>query len=265
MAEQKTGLDYYLDSDAWKDTEVADWDKVDAYVEQGWLTEQDREYLHAYGSMVALSPDSAGGFSETDAAWSKYLEVKEEHEDDPLFNEDAKAEEIPPPDWDDGPQDGKDYHQDTPFKVPGTEETPVGEVPDVPGDNGENKGGEKVIGVNTKALKVFADNVESLRDLIAKAKTKTDDVDIKPGGFNLAYQMRGKIMGAENKAGLKNDVRSYLDELDITLRNVRDEVRKLVVDYDSTEELNKLTAEKLGTIMDDSFKFINSNSKPAAP
>ncbi|MEV6231371.1 hypothetical protein AB0L88_26310 [Saccharopolyspora shandongensis] len=262
MAEELKGLDYFLASDAWKGTKVADWSMIDAFVDHGWLTDQDRKYLHAYGSMVALSPDSSGGFSETDAAWKKYLEVKDEHEDDPQFNDDTKAEDIPPPDWDDGPQDGKDYHKDTPFDVPGDEKTPVGDVPKVPGDDGEKKGGKGVISVNTKALAVFADNVESLRVMISNAKKKTDQVNVLPGGFNLAFKLRDKIMGTGDKdPGLKTNVRNYMDGLDIALANVRDEVRKLIVDYDSTEELNKLTTDKLNKVMRDSFSFIDSSSR----
>ncbi|MEU6264572.1 hypothetical protein [Saccharopolyspora shandongensis] len=263
MAEELKGLDYFLASDAWKDTKVADWSKIDAYVEHGWLTEQDRKYLHAYGSMVYLNPESSGGFSETDAAWKKYLDVNDKHENDPIFNDETKAEDIPPPDWDDGPKDGKDYHKDGPNDVSGTEKTPVGDVPKVPGDGGDKKkGGDGVISVNTKALAVFADNVEALRVMIGKSKKKTDEVNVLPGGFNVAFKLRDKIMGTGDKdPGLKNNVRNYMDGLDIALANVRDEIRKLIVDYDSTEELNKLTTDKLSKVMGDSFRFIDSSSR----
>ena len=257
MAENLQGLDYFLDSDAWQDTDVADWAKVDAYVDNGWLTEQDRDYLHAYASMVALNPDSAGGFKETDAAWEKYLDVNKEHKNDPLFDGDTKAGDIPPPDFDDGPQDGKDYYQDTPGGLDGLDEEPIPDVPKVPGDEGDGKVGKDVIKVNTKALKVFADNVDELRTMINGAKVKTDEVHILPGGFTRAFMLRDKIQAESGEnPGLKNSVRDYMDQLEIVLENIRDEVRKLVVDYDNTEDLNKLTTDKLNSVMSDSFDYI---------
>ncbi|MFR9727733.1 hypothetical protein ACL03H_00790 [Saccharopolyspora sp. MS10] len=261
MAEELTGLDYWLSLDDWQDTDYADWTKLDAYVEMGWMTEQDRDYVQAAGSMAAMN-QSGGGFPEVDAAWSKYLDVKDEHAGDPMFNSSAGAEEIPPPDYDSTMEEGVDYDQDTPFDIEGMEETPVADVPDVPGDEGEGKTGDGVVAVNTRALEVFADNVDSLRRMIADSKVKTDEVNILPGGFHAAYVIRDEIMGdGGSRPGLKNDVRFYLDKLEIALENVRDEVRKLVVDYDNTEDLNALTTDKLNGIMNESFGYINSSSQ----
>lgn len=258
------GLDYFRASDAWEDTQVADWTKVDAYVDHGWLTEEDREYLHAYGSMVALNPNSSSNdFSETNDAWSKYLDVKEEHGDDPLFNKDVKAEDIPRPEIGDGPKDGEDYSKDGPTEEADAEEPPVADPPAVPGGEDGGNGGPGKISVNTAALKKFADNVESLRVMVENSNTHTANIDILPGGFHAAYELRKKIMGdGQGAAGLKADTEQYVKKLVVSLANIRDEVRKLVVDYDNAEDLNKITTEKLNTIMSDSFKFVGAGSPP---
>jgi hypothetical protein len=261
MADDKQGLDYFLASDAWKDTKVCDWYKVDAYVDHGWLTDQDRKLLHAYGSMAALNPNGGGGFSETDAAWSKFLQVDGEHGKDPMFTADTKAKDIPPPGYDHTPVDGKDYFNPGPQGLPDSDKIPVADPPDVPGGADGANGGPGAISVNTKALETFADNVEALRVMVADANKHTQNIDVLPGGFYVAYQLRKEIMGdGAEKPGLKNDVDQYMKKLDIELANIRDEIRKLVVDYKNTEDLNNLTADKLTAIMNESFSYINSAS-----
>ena len=261
MAE-KQGLDYFLASDAWKDDQNHDWNKIDYYVHKGYLTPHDRDLLHAQGSMNVLNP-SGGGFPEVDAAESKYQDVNDKHGDDPIFSKDTSADKIPGADFDQNPQDGVDYGSKPPPGVAGVVDAPkVPDVPDVPGGGGDNAGGgQGKISVNTQALKKFAENIDSLRQMIADAAKQTDQVDVKPGGFNAAYQLRDKINGSGDKTpGLRNDVRLYMDKTNKTLEHIRDEVRKMVADYDKSEDLNKLNADKLNQIMNESFSAIDQSS-----
>lgn len=246
---EKTGLDYWLESDAWKDTQVADWSAIEYYVDEGLLTERDRDLLHAYGSMVATSPDGVNDIDEVNDAWSKYLDVKEEHPVDEI--------EVEDPDIEDGPKDGEDYSKDSPVDVPGEDKIEVAETPEVPGGGDGNKGGDKVIAVNTKALRKFAENVEALRVMIADSKKHLADVDVKPGGFNAAYTLRDKVNGA----GLKGDYEKYMYSLAQELGELSEATKTMLADYEKAEDLNKLSAEKLTNIMNGPFSYINNTSK----
>lgn len=260
MAGDEWDIEYWKDSDAWKEDPNTNWALVDRYVELGYLTPEERDLLHAESS-ITYSDMPLDQFPEVDAAREAWVDAQDEHGDDPEFAEDSSS--LPKPKFDDGPVEGNDYGAS-----PDSGEIATAEPPDVPRGGGEGKGGDGAVAVNTQALRTFAENVEALRVMIEDANKETQKVDVKPGGFHLAYKLREKIMGSwagdGNVTGLKHEVDSYMRHLEIGLRNVSEEVRKLVVDYDNTEDLNKLTTSKLDSIMQETSEFINSGSNPGS-
>ncbi|ALG12016.1 hypothetical protein [Kibdelosporangium phytohabitans] len=260
----KTGLEYFLASDAWKQApQFAEWDKIDVYVEKGWLTERDRDLLHAYGSMAVLSggEGGGGGFPETDAAWSKYLDVKEKHKNDPLFNRDADGE-VKPPDQDKTPEDdgklGGDHTKHEEYKIK------PGEPPPVPGGADGKHGGKDSVSVNTASLKKFGENMLLLRDMVETSRKNLKDVHILPGAFPTAFALRDAVNGAagtgDKKGGLKGDSESYMTNLEIEFRQIKEAIDKVIREYDTVEKLNGLTADKLTVLMNEPFSYINNNT-----
>ncbi|MFD9895274.1 hypothetical protein ACFWY9_38540 [Amycolatopsis sp. NPDC059027] len=259
----------WINNDAWKKDTDINWDRLDYYVERGYLTPEERDLVHAYASLkesgespgTYSSGQRFGGKSEYSGSYKsaldaelKFVKVDDEHKKDPEF--DKKDPKISAPKNGVPPPDGSNYHA-PPVNLP--------EAPKVPGAEGDGHfNGKDRIAVNTQALSIFADNIDKLRsELVDPLKVKTNDLDVRPGGFNVAYKLRQKITTGKGDSdpGLKTNLSKYVTELSAQLGNIRDEVRKLVADYDNTEDLNKLGAEKLNTIMNDSFSYIDKNSQ----
>lgn len=250
----------WISSDLWKQDTDTNWAELDYFVGQGYMTPHERDLCHAYESLVYSDQPTGnwengeynGSYKAANEAWVKFGTVETEHKDDPVF---GNSPDLPPPTYDhNGPT--SDYN-------PPVVDVPL--PPKVPGDGGDGKfNGPGKISVNTQALKTFADNLETLRTSLAQsAGAKVKDLDIKPGAFSVAYAMRRRIAYSANNADkvLKNDLHEYFRGLDIELANIRDAVRKLVADYDNTEDLNKLGADKLNTIMTEPFSYIDQNAQ----
>ncbi|MEV5543059.1 hypothetical protein AB0L13_40190 [Saccharopolyspora shandongensis] len=251
----------WINSDAWKQDPNTNWSKLDYYVNQGYMTPEERDLCRAYESLVYSDQPTGswengeyrGDYKAANDAWVKFGKVEDEHRDDKVFDKDNP--DLPPPKYNEKGPDGT-------YKPPPIEVPPP---PKVPGDSGDGKfKGPGKIAVNTQALKTFADNLDKIReDLLKPAKGKVKDLDVKPGGFKLAYDLRHSITTGSGNTdkGLKTDLDQYTGDLDIQLANIRDEVRKLVTDYNNTEDLNKLGADKLNSIMTESFSYIDGGSK----
>ncbi|WP_076988022.1 hypothetical protein [Actinosynnema sp. ALI-1.44] len=254
--EGKAGLDYWIASDLYKQNNNINWEKVDVFVEKGWLTERDRDLLHALGSMAkaGFQPKDDPAFKDVFTTRTKLDKVTEEHKDDPLFSRDAKGEvegpkHSPEPDGK-GPHDKhKDpskYKKEDPPPVPG-------------GADGKNVG-KDAVSVNTAALQKFAANMLALRDMISHSRGHLKDVNILPGAFPKGFQLRERVNGTSPATGLKGETDSYLHGLEIEFRQIQETVLKLVKEYDSVEKLNNLTADKLTAVMNEPFSYINNNT-----
>jgi hypothetical protein len=227
VADEPTGLEYFKQSDAWKDTQVADWDMIDFYVEQGKLTPEERDLLHAYGSMVYLNPSSSSGdFPEVNAAWTKYLELDDTEATLDTYDEVTYGG----PSMDDPPPfDNKD------IKSP----------PDVPPGSDVPPGG--TIAVSTDAMNTFIERIGMLNEPMTNSANLLKGVKIEPGGFAEAWALESKIEAAET--GLVPATSLFIGKVRNNLLLVTDACDALIKEYTNSEELNQLTGEKLNTFV----------------
>lgn len=125
-----------------------------------------------------------------------------------------------------------------------------------PPPKGKGTGGGD-ISVSTTALKTFAGNLRQVRGVLTEAREKLQGVDVRPGAFYDANQLRVKTLGGESsKKGLVPTTLEYLTNVIGALQVIADEVEGLVRDYDTAEEFNGLTAVDLGEHMTDSTRYI---------
>jgi hypothetical protein len=242
------GLDYWKASDAWKTVgdDVADWDAIDSYVDVGFLTSEERDLLHAFGSMVAASDENyPEKFPEMSAAWDHYQDLTQ-HQD---------TKDIKSPEFTEPLPDVNYYDKVAPGKWSGEVPPPnLADPPKVPGAHGE-KGG--AMAVNTEALMLFGTNMLQLKGMIDTSVGYVDLVNVKPGVFYDGIVLRDKVMGADQTPGLKYDTRDFMRNAAETLWDLNTEITKLVRDYDTVEELNGISTQKLEKIMAESYSDID--------
>ncbi|WP_258342259.1 hypothetical protein [Saccharopolyspora gregorii] len=254
----KQGIDYWRDSDAWKDTDYADWNKIDAFVEEGYMTEDERDLIQARGSAAALGQISSPG--ETDDSWEKYLDLKEEYKDDPRFGENGNAEDLPKPDGEgEGPNEDTDYVDQLDWGL-GDDETPPGveDPPKVPKYDNEGKEGDEVV-VSTEALKTFAQNMLKLKAMITPAKDYVSDVEILPGAFANAYRLRDRVMGSSGEngsAGLKTAIYDFLHNTERGFDFLEEDLARVLKEYAEAEDLNKVAGSDFDAIMAKAYSYI---------
>ncbi|MEU4745975.1 hypothetical protein AB0G02_36705, partial [Actinosynnema sp. NPDC023658] len=111
--------------------------------------------------------------------------------------------------------------------------------------------------VNTEALKTFARNLRRLKELLVEALDKVRRIQLAPGAFYHAGQLVGKVTGP---GGLAPSVEEFLlkaiDALEVTALDLE----RLAHDYDTTEELNGLTAVKLDEHIQDAMAYIGKTT-----
>ncbi|GAA4860947.1 hypothetical protein [Saccharopolyspora cebuensis] len=244
----KTGIDYWLESDMWEDTQYADWNKIDSFVEEGLLTEEERDLIQARGSAAAAghadSPD------ETDDSWSKYLDLKEEYKDDPRFGDNGTAEDLPKPEGEgEGPNEDTDYVDQSGLDYPGEKPPQVGDGPKPPNYGGEEGDGQQVV-VSTEAIRRFIATVGELRGMLDPAKGYVGDIDVKPGAFGAAYALRDRVMGqGKDSVGLQPTILSFLEDITVGMDHLEDDLAKVLKNYEDAEELNKANAADVEGLM----------------
>jgi hypothetical protein len=100
--------------------------------------------------------------------------------------------------------------------------------------------------VDTKALTVFANNMDTLSGFLATSYTEVSAIKpVAAGAFPSAIKI------SKNVSTLSGDTTTALNNMVIALRDLRDAVKKIAADYHSTEDASKMTAEKLGTYTSD--------------
>jgi hypothetical protein len=141
-----------------------------------------------------------------------------------------------------------------------TQVTPPPEAPKVPNEGG-GKSGKDGVAVSTEALRTFAKNIVMLRDAVVASSKYVKEVDIRPGAFGGAFQLKKDIQGS-GSGGLRDDTYKYMTQVVVaSLEQLEKDILKLAIDYDSTEELNKLEAEKLTNLLRVTFATIDADSK----
>jgi hypothetical protein len=92
--------------------------------------------------------------------------------------------------------------------------------------------------VDTPSLNLFATNMNALIAPLKSAYTALEGVDVQPGAFYHADQIRNQINGQNGDAGLKSQFQKVLTDLVQGLSDVNDAVATMTKKYKSTEDLN---------------------------
>ncbi|GAA3464474.1 hypothetical protein ACFFSW_18340 [Saccharothrix longispora] len=157
-------------------------------------------------------------------------------------------------DWD-KVDDANAYTGDTTAPPAGTYQGDVPDLDDRVPPPPRKTGDTGATVVSTDALRTFARNLRQLRELLEEALKTLRGVDIAPGAFYHATDLTTKLTG-----GLVPSVEEFLikaiDALEMTARNLE----QLAHDYDTTEELNGLTAVKLNEHIQDAVGYINQTT-----
>ncbi|QFZ18578.1 hypothetical protein [Saccharothrix syringae] len=104
--------------------------------------------------------------------------------------------------------------------------------------------------VSTEALKTVATNLRTLQELLREARHKLAHVTIAPGLFYDAERLIGDL------PKLVNPTSDFLGQADEALELVSRNLERLAHSYETTEELNKIDAGKLGEGIKDTIASI---------
>lgn len=114
-------------------------------------------------------------------------------------------------------------------------------APLVPG--GKDASGHTV--VDTPSLELFASNIALLIPVVKGVMTDLGDVNVQPGAFYHADQIRLKLGGANGDAGLKAQFIAVLKDLANGLTDVHDAIHSLSKTYARTEDANGMKVTDL--------------------
>jgi hypothetical protein len=96
--------------------------------------------------------------------------------------------------------------------------------------------------VDTPSLDLFAANLNELITPLKQAYSDLEDVDVQPGAFYHADQIRNQINGVDGTSGLKSQYQQVLTDLVTGLTDTVAAVQKMSRKYSSVEDLNKASA-----------------------
>lgn len=117
--------------------------------------------------------------------------------------------------------------------------------PPVPGHDGSGSGTT----VDTDALDVFANNMDLLIAPTTKASTTLQSVDVEPGAFYHANQIRINVNGANGDDGLKAKYLLVLSDLGQGLADLRDGIKQLSSTYKTVADAAHMTASDFQSAM----------------
>jgi hypothetical protein len=123
----------------------------------------------------------------------------------------------------------------------------VQDEPPVPG--GKDTPGKGSTKVDTKAMKTFAANIQSLVDdgsPLLQIRDNMDTVNVKPGMFKSAADLKSKI---QSDGGIRDQVRESLKNTIDALTHISMAVSGMASEYDSVEDANKMAGDKLNDYM----------------
>lgn len=134
--------------------------------------------------------------------------------------------------------------------------------PDVKEYAGGKDAGKSQVVVSTEALEFFCDQIEKVAwdggGVLWDARKAVIDVNLRPGRFARAERMRQKIAGAsEKETGLRGDTIDVLGAAHEALFVLKQNIRAMIRDYNTTEEFNKLDAERLDNELRDAWGRID--------
>ncbi|MGQ4516492.1 hypothetical protein [Streptomyces sp. DW26H14] len=145
------------------------------------------------------------------------------------------------------PYSGDTYDPNTQGSVDTGQRMP--EMPDTPRVTG---GGTTHLSVSTSALKVFADNLETIADALGKARNQLDQVaPLRAGAseFAEAQALANKITGADGDESLQQNYLGSLAALRNALIDTADGIRQIAGNYSTIEEVNEKAGSDLSQLL----------------
>ena len=130
-----------------------------------------------------------------------------------------------------------------------------------PFNGGDKSGGH--VAVSTDALEYFAREIDQVagdgKGLLFDAHKALEVTALRPGGFAKAEVLRQTVDGSGSKdLGLRGETMNLLKTVHEALFAVKQNLRAVAKEYDSAEELNGLTADKLNDAMDPAWGKIGN-------
>ncbi|MDT0464427.1 MULTISPECIES: hypothetical protein [Streptomyces] len=118
--------------------------------------------------------------------------------------------------------------------------------PNVPGGSGNPGSGTSV---DTPSMLLFADNIDKLIQPTRDAASVLQKVQVEPGAFYHANQIRTKVNGPNADAGLKEQYIKVFQDLAQGLGDLRDGVKALAQQYTTLEDAGRMKATDLQNAM----------------
>ncbi|MGI5499189.1 hypothetical protein [Lentzea sp. CA-135723] len=162
-----------------------------------------------------------------------------------------------------------DYAKTLEHSPPSTFQDPPGNTKDWNGNSGQfyannthppavprnGEGGSGDIRVNTAALKLFAENLLLLKDILTPLLAEIEGVKLRPGRFFDAGELIKKVVVGPKS--ISEVTHKYLQDVIQLLVAYSDGLLRLVVDYSTAEELNGVTAAELGEFVANAQSYLN--------
>jgi len=153
------------------------------------------------------------------------------------------------------------WNSKTDDKTPGaTHNNPNGAGPAAPPVPG-------VTSVNTTALANFSTYIGELIPPIKALVQELTGVDVQPGAFYDADQIRTVINGLNDDAGLKSSYTKIIGDLVQGLTDIQTALGQMATKYTTTDELNKATVTDLQndfqTVQSDFTSMMSDAAQPA--
>ncbi|MFC5945239.1 hypothetical protein ABUL04_17680 [Micromonospora harpali] len=202
----------------------------------------------AFDTMVRMREDFADNYADNEYTlyetniWIYYR--------DHILPQDKWEKLVENPAPDPGDYDPERHYTDKP---PIDFEPPTG-VYGRSGDRGE-------VVISSAAIEYFCRQIESITEdgSLTQAVRKLSVLDIKPGTFGHAVALREVITGPSGSTtnyGLKGDTIGFLNAVDQALVGLARNLRAMLREYESAEDLNKLTAATFDNAMRDTWSKI---------
>lgn len=127
--------------------------------------------------------------------------------------------------------------------------SPLPPPPKVPQNGNQNSSGRS--SVDTSALKVFADNLDTLAYYLGDAREKVEDLkDLEGGAFKEAEDLKKVVTGTSDAKGLRENLDQSLHDIRTVLMDTAKNIRTLTSKYSSIEEINQKAGSELETLID---------------
>ncbi|MEU7041791.1 hypothetical protein AB0A77_12145 [Streptomyces varsoviensis] len=135
-------------------------------------------------------------------------------------------------------------------------------MPTVPATSSDASGD---VSVDTKALKQFADNLETISETVGSARERVVGLKpIAPGTFPEATALKAKISGGDGGGGLQDGLAVSMHDLRQALMDIADKIRTMANKYSTMEELNEKAGSELHQLMQSAQSDLQSFQQHSA-